>query len=96
MGFGQPDQVQFVLLAFAQASLGIAAGPKLALRDIRETGYLHTDPEHLGLHRPIEKHLIPIVRGELNSKISHWRLSIQVSGEVANAAGSHDGIDLRA
>src|SRR4029077_20244831 len=56
----------------------------------REIGYLHTDAEHLGLHRPIEKHLTPIVRGDLNPKIASGHLNLQVSGEVGKAAGSHN------
>src|SRR5580704_13063268 len=38
-------QVQFVLLAFAQPSLGIAVRPKLALRHILSASHLHSDSQ---------------------------------------------------
>ena len=60
MGLGQRIKSSSSFLCLLKASLRIAVGPKLALRDIREIGYLHADTEHLGLHRPIEKQLIPI------------------------------------
>src|SRR5260370_18166575 len=44
---------------------------------VRETGYLHADAQDLGLHRPSEKSLIPIVDGELNPKIASGRLNVE-------------------
>ena len=39
MSFGEPDQVKFILLAFAQAELGIAVGPQFTLRYILQASY---------------------------------------------------------
>jgi hypothetical protein len=50
IGLGEPDQVEFVLFAFAQPPVGIAVGPEFALRHVLPASYFHTDPEDGGIY----------------------------------------------
>src|SRR5579864_6258481 len=77
MCFGEAYQVQFVLLAFAQAPLRIAVGPKFALCDVLKGSNSRTDAQNLGLDGPSQERLISFVGGELNPKFASRRLSIQ-------------------
>jgi hypothetical protein len=43
--FGEPDEVEFVLFAFAPPPVGIAVSPEFALRHVLPASYLHTDPK---------------------------------------------------
>src|ERR1035438_10604403 len=52
MGLRQPDQVQFILLPFAQTPQWIAIGPKLALSDIFQAGNLRAETQNLGFNGP--------------------------------------------
>jgi hypothetical protein len=91
MRLSEPDQVQFVLLAFAQPSPWIAVGPELALRDVFQTGDSHTDSQNLGLHGPGQKYLVPFVRGELNPKFAFEALLLEMRGEPGTTSSDdHD------
>jgi hypothetical protein len=61
IGLGEPDQVQFVLLALAQPPLGITVCPELALCHILSTGDLHTDPQDNSIHRSGREWLVSFV-----------------------------------
>src|SRR5260370_20960419 len=70
----KPDQVQFVLLAFAEAPAWIAVGPELALGDILQASDSHMSPQNHGFDGPRQESLVSRVGGELNPKFASWRL----------------------
>jgi len=50
ISLGKPDQVQFVLLAFAWTAMWIAVGPELAARNVLQACNSHVNSQHHGLY----------------------------------------------
>ena len=65
VGLGEPDQVQYVFFALAQAPVGITVRPKLAPRHIFPASHLHSDPQDVSIHRSGGECLVPFFSGEL-------------------------------
>jgi hypothetical protein len=78
--FGEADQVEFVLLAFAEAAAWIAVCPEFALRDVHERGDLRADSQNFRLDGSGEKGLVALIGRELDAELALGRLRVKGMG----------------
>jgi len=76
----EADQVQFVLLTFAQAAVWIGVGPELAVRDVFQAGNFDSHSQDVGFYATAGKWLVSLIRCELNAKLAAGGEHIQRVG----------------
>lgn len=71
--FGQPDQIQFVLLPLTQLTVRLGARPERAARHVPAACDLYSNPQDFGVHRSGQEVLISFIGGELNPQLAARR-----------------------
>jgi len=70
MRLGEPDEVEFIFLAFAQTAARVPVGPELALRNVWQAGDSNLASQNLGFDGSGQKELVSFVGGELNPQFA--------------------------
>ncbi len=76
MGFGNPQQIEFIFLPLCGSAFFVLPRPEFSADNIFQTGHWYTDAEHFSFSRILKKILVTRIGCKLNVEFTARPLGI--------------------